>query len=45
MALWIDFFIYDILEETMVPHANDNTPHLWPFQRDNDPKSMSKLVK
>ena len=40
----MDRFVYrDILEEKMVPHA-DNVLLLWTFQQ-NDPKHTSKLIK
>ena len=42
----MDRFVYHyILEEKMVPHADNNMPLLWTFQQDNNPKNMSKLVK
>lgn len=35
----------DILENIMLPYAEDNMPVRWHFQHDNDPKHSSKLVK
>ena len=42
----MDRFLYrDMLKEMMVLHPGNNMPLLWTFQKDNDPKHMSKLVK
>lgn len=35
----------NILQEIMLPHANEKMPTPWIFQHDNDPKHTSKLVK
>ena len=46
----MDHFVYhDILEEKMVPHADNNMPLLYNDNNmpllDNDPKRTSKFVK
>lgn len=42
----MDRFQYkDILENVMLPHAEDEMPIKWIFQHDNDPKHTSKLAK
>ena len=39
-------FVYrDILEEKMVPHADNIMPLLWTFQQNNSLKHTSKIVK
>ena len=45
MVLWIKLFIRDILEEKMVPHADNNMPLLWTFQKESDLKRKFKLVR
>jgi hypothetical protein len=39
------FYYRDILNDYMVPYADDNMPLTFTFQHDNDPKHSSKLVR
>lgn len=42
----MDRFVYrDILQNHMLPFANEKMPTEWSFQHDNDPKHSSKLIK
>lgn len=42
----MDRFVYrDIMQNHMLPFADDNMPLLWRFMHDNDPKHTSGLVK
>ncbi|CAK1589275.1 unnamed protein product [Parnassius mnemosyne] len=35
----------NILEEVMLPYAEESLPVVWPFQHDHDPKHTAKVVK
>ncbi|CAH2017352.1 unnamed protein product [Acanthoscelides obtectus] len=42
----MDRFMYrDILQNTMLPYAEEEMSLLWRYQQDNDPKHSSHLVK
>ena len=42
----MDRFVYkNLLENVMLPYAEENMPLIWVFQHDNDPKHASKFVK
>lgn len=42
----MDRFVYkNMLENVMLPYAEENMPIIWVFQHDNDPKHTSKFVK
>lgn len=42
----MDRFLYkDILENNMLPHADEEMPLRWLFQQDNDPKHKSRFVQ
>ena len=50
MAKWIktimDQHVYvDILQNVMLPYAEDVKPFIWVFQQDNDPKQAKSREK